>query len=104
MTKIERVSECTKTPWLKVWTLHTVEIDAAIAEDVAQKISDSIDRKHAHAWYADFRNDRTHYIIFRGKIFVINIHDQSQYYGAKRYGLNLAIPVSQMPFVASPSS
>ena len=99
-TTIEQVSEGTKTPWLKIWTLHDVEIDADKVEVVAQKISHSIDREHAHAWYADFRNSRWHYIIFLDKIFVVDVHDQSQYDEAKQYGLDLGIPESQMPFVA----
>ncbi len=100
-TKIEQVSEGTQTPWLKIWTLHTVEIPAENIEAIADMISENIDREHAHAWYADFRNDTTHYIIFRGKTFVIDVHDQSHYDEAKRYGLSIGVPESQMPFIAS---
>lgn len=100
-TKIEQVSEATKTPWLKVWTLHTVEIPPGKIDAVAHNVSQSIDREHAHAWYADFRNDETHYIIFRGKIFVIDVHNQSQYDEVKCYGITIGIPDAQMAFVAA---
>src|SRR3990167_11338209 len=62
-TKIEEVVEEHKTPWIKQWTLHTVEILENQAKDVAEKISKVLDSKHD--WYADFKNDKHHYIIFR---------------------------------------
>lgn len=36
-TKAEQVVEKYKTPWLKQWTLHTVEILENEVEDVAEK-------------------------------------------------------------------
>jgi trehalose/maltose hydrolase-like predicted phosphorylase len=42
-TKVEEVVEEHKTPWIKQWTLHTVEIPENQAEDVAEKISKALD-------------------------------------------------------------
>ena len=66
-TKIEPVTVEHQTPWIKQWTLHTVEIPENQAEDTAKEISTSLDSKHN--WYADFKSDKTHFIIFRNKVF-----------------------------------
>ena len=66
-TKIEEVVEEHKTLWIKQWTLHTVEIPENQVASVAEKISKALDSKHD--WYADFKNDTHHYIIFRDKVF-----------------------------------
>ena len=66
-TKVEEVVEEHKTPWIKQWTLHTVEIPENQVANVAEKISKALDSEHN--WYADFKNDTHHYIIFRNKVF-----------------------------------
>ena len=38
-TKVEQVTEKHKTPWLKQWTLHTVEILEEIADQIAEKLA-----------------------------------------------------------------
>ncbi|MFA6446556.1 MAG: hypothetical protein WCW14_04910, partial [Candidatus Paceibacterota bacterium] len=53
-TEIEQVIENHKTPWLKQWTLHTVEISEREVESVALEISKSLESEHP--WYADFKN------------------------------------------------
>ncbi len=68
-TKIEKVIEKHKTPWIKQWTLHTVEISENQADKVAKDLSESLDSEHP--WYADFKNDSHHYIIFRNFISLI---------------------------------
>ena len=45
-TKVEEVVEEHKTPWIKQWTLHTVEIPENQAKDVAGKISKALDSEH----------------------------------------------------------
>lgn len=95
-TKIEEVVEEHKTPWIKQWTLHTVEIPENQAEDVAEKISKALDSKHN--WYADLKNDTHHYLIFRDKIFYIDQKSKAQYDEAKRYGISLGIPKYQVDF------
>ena len=62
-TKIEKVVEKHKTPWLSRWTLHTVTIPEGKAEEIAEDLSRSLDRRHGGSWYADFKNDKTHFII-----------------------------------------
>lgn len=95
-TKIEKVTEKHKTPWLKQWTLHSVEIPENEAEAVAKDVSASLDSQHD--WYADFKNDFQHYIIFRNKVFLIDRRSKEQYDEAKKYGISLGIPEYQVDF------
>lgn len=96
-TDVETVTDEHQTPWLKQWTLHRVEIPESEAEDVAQKLSKVIDVSHISSWYADFRNDKKHYIIFRNKVFHIDRDNKSQYDKVRKYGLTLGIPEYQLP-------
>jgi hypothetical protein len=95
-TKVVKVVEKHKTPWLSQWTLHDVEIAEAAA--IAEKISKSLDRNHGGSWYADFKNDTHHYIIFCDKIFYIDRKSKKQYDEAKSYGISLGIPEYQVDF------
>lgn len=95
-TEVEQVTEEHKTPWIKQWTLHSVEIADGAAAQTAERISKSLD--HKHNWYADYKNDKTHFIIFRDKIFKINTHSEEQYAVAKKYGISLGIPEYQVDF------
>lgn len=95
-TKVEEVTEGHKTPWIKQWTLHTVEIPENQANDVAEKISKALDSKHN--WYADFKNNTHHYIVFRDKVFYIDRKSKEQYDKAKKYGISLGIPEYQVDF------
>ena len=95
-TKVEEVVEEHKTPWIKQWTLHTVEISENQAGSVAEKISKALDSEHN--WYADFKNDNHHYIIFRDKVFYIDRKNKEQHDEAKRYGISLGIPEYQVDF------
>jgi hypothetical protein len=95
-TKVERVTGRHGTPWLKQWTLHTVEMPYGEADTITKMISNSFERDHA--WYADFKNNTRHYVIFRSKIFRIDRKSKEQYDEAKRYGLSLGIPEHQLDF------
>ncbi|MGD8374483.1 MAG: hypothetical protein PVI21_06535 [Candidatus Woesebacteria bacterium] len=95
-TKVEPVTARHKTPWVKQWTLHNVSILNNKAEDIAKKLSKSLDDKHS--WYADFHNDSTHYIIFYGKVFCIDRTKPKQYQAATDYGLTQNIPSYQLSF------
>lgn len=95
-TIVEGVTDKHQIPWLKQWTLQTVEAPEDQAKSVAEEISQSLDRKHA--WYADFKNSTHHYIIFRNKIFFVYRHSQDQYNEAKKYGVALGIPEYQVDF------
>lgn len=93
-TKIEKVIKEHETPWLLQWTLHTVEIPENKAREVAEKISQSIEKNHP--WYSDFKNNTHHYIIFRNKVFCIDRKSKEQYDEAQRYGILLGIPKRQL--------
>lgn len=97
-TKVEPIEDAHQTPWLKQWTLHKVEIDEEKAEEVAKEISESIDSGHSHSWYADYKNEKWHYIIFPHKIFKIGRFDAKGYLEAKKYGIALGIPPYQVDF------
>jgi hypothetical protein len=98
-TKVEPVAEKHKTPWVATWTLHKVEVPAAKAAKVAEKVSHALDTNHAHAWYADYKTETDHYIIFRGKVFHITDRtSRAQYDETKQYALALGIPPYQCDF------
>lgn len=95
-TDIEKVTKDHKTPWIKQWTLHTVEIQEKQADEIANELCGSLDSQHN--WYADFKNDSTHYIIFRNKVFKVDRHRKEQYQEATKYGVSLGIPDYQLDF------
>lgn len=95
-TKIEPVTEEHGTPGLTQWTLHTVEIPEDEAQKIAEEISKSFDHNHNGSWYADFKNDTHHYIIFRDKVFYIDQKNKEQYDEAECYGLSIGIPAHQL--------
>ena len=97
-TKVEKVTDEHQTPWLSQWTLHTVEILESEAQAIAEEISKSLDYSHDSSWYADYKNDTHHYIIFHDKIFYIDRKSKEQYDEAKRYGISLGIPEYQVDF------
>lgn len=96
-TKVEPVTEHHKTPWVKQWTLHTVEILGDKATEVADKISKALDKEHD--WYADFKSETEHYIVYTGKVFRITDRtDKRQYDEATDYGISIGIPDYQVDF------
>jgi hypothetical protein len=97
-TKIEKVTGRHRTPWLKRWTLDTVEVSEGKAGELADLISKAMAREHAHSWYADFKNDKTHYIIFLEKVFKIDRKSAAGYRRAIRYGISIGIPKYQLDF------
>lgn len=96
-TEVEEVTEEYNTPYLKQWTLYTVEISEEQVEEIAKDLSESLDSSHSD-WYADFKNDKFHYIIFRNKVFFIDRSSKEQYDEAKKYGISLGIPEYQVDF------
>lgn len=93
-TEIEKVTKKHKTPWIKQWTLHTIEIKESDADAVAKKLSKSFDAEHS--WYADFKNEKFHYVIFPGKVFKVT--KKEQYKEVTKYGVSLGIPEYQLDF------
>jgi hypothetical protein len=94
-TKVELITPEHKTPWLKQWTLHTVEIMEEKSDEIAQDISKSLDNEHT-SWYADYKNGKYHYIIYSGKVFKIDLQNPFLYKTAKEYGLSIGIPEYQL--------
>lgn len=97
-TKVVPVVEKHKTPWLKQWTLHTVEIPSSQAKEVAEALSHAIDTTHG-SWYADFKTETHHYIIYPHKLFFIDRTKKAEY-DATAYGVALGIPEYQVDFKA----
>lgn len=96
-TKVEPITPKHKTPWLTKWTLHTIAIPEESSEKIAEEISRSFDPEHPH-WYADFKNDMYHFIIYAGKIFKVDLHNPILYKRAKEYGMSIGIPEYQVDF------
>lgn len=95
-TIVEPVEDGHKTPWLTQWTLHSVEIPEEKAGEIADKLSQALESEHA--WYADFKNPDTHYIIFKNKVFKVDRSNKGQYDEVTRYGISLGIPDYQLDF------
>jgi len=95
-TEVEKVTEEDKTPWVEQWTLHTVEILEGQVDKTAFELSKALDSEHD--WYADFKNELNHYVIFYDKIFCIDRKSKEQYDEAKKYGISLGIPEYQVDF------
>jgi hypothetical protein len=96
-TKTESVTLQHKTPWLKQWTLCTVEIQEEAGEKMAQEISISFDPLHPD-WYVDYKNDRYHFIVYANKVFKVNLQNPVLYKAAKEYGISIGIPEYQVDF------
>jgi len=94
-TRIEKVTPEHQTPWLSQWTLHTIEVDESEAEKLAEELSVAIEPKHG--WYIDYRNDKYHYVIFKGRHFKIDRSKKSDYDEMINYGLSIGTPDYQLP-------
>ncbi len=95
-TKVKKTTPKDKTPWIKQWTFITVEVGADKAAKVAEELSKSLTAEHN--WYADFKNKDFHFIIFRNKVFRIDLEHKTQYQEARKYGLSQGIPEYQLDF------
>jgi hypothetical protein len=97
-TRVEPITPEHKTPWLEQWTLHTIEVSEDEASALAQKLSHEIENSHGGHWYIDIKNDRTHYVIFPGKVFKVDRSKPEEYKPVVSYGLSLNIPRYQLDF------
>lgn len=95
-TKVEPITEEHKTPWLKQWTLHTIVIPEHDAQAMAEKISHALETRDS--WYADFKNDHIHFIIFRDQVFKVDRSKKKEYDAATKYGIEQGIPEYQVDF------
>ena len=99
-TEIESVTPSHKTPWLKEWTLDEVEIDDNAIKAFARKIQAIMETEHK-SWFADFKGEQDHYVVFPGKIFYIDHRRNDSYDEAIAYGVALGIPKNQIEGVHS---
>ena len=95
-TEVELVTEEHKTPWIKQWTLYTIEISEDQASNIAKKLSKALDSEHD--WFAAFKNSNFHFIIFRNKVFKVDRSKKEQYKDVTKYGVSLGIPDYQLDF------
>jgi len=95
-TKIVNVTDKHETPWLKIWTLHTVSIPMHEAEGVARRLAESLDVQHISNWYADFKNDQFHYVIFSGKVFKLDRKVKADWDSMQAYAASIGLPEHQM--------
>lgn len=96
-TNVEAVTVEHATPWLKQWTMHVVEIHENAIESFVHRLQDSFETEH-RAWYADFKSDYDHHIVFPERIFHIDQSHKEQYDEAVQYGATLGIPRHQLDF------
>ena len=96
-TQVEAVTSSHQTPWVKHWNIHEVEIADDKIEQFADHLSRALDARRS-SWYADLKNDNQHFIVFHGKVFVIDRSKPEQYEQAKQYGMYLGIPERQLDF------
>jgi hypothetical protein len=95
-TTVEPVTDAHKTPWIKQWTMHTVEVPENQVKIIAEEISRALDSHHS--WFADLKGATHAYIVFRNKVFYIDRTSKEQYNQAKEYGISLGIPEYQVDF------
>ena len=96
-TRVEKVIPKHKTPWLTQWTLHTIEVPVGKAAALAERLSHTLETSH-HNWYIDFKNEAIHYIIFPGKIFMVDRGQPEQYKPVISYGAKQGVPRHQLGF------
>lgn len=97
-TNVEQTTEKHQTPHLKQWVLHMVEVDENKADEVAKRLSQVL-KSEPNSWYADYKNEESHYIIFPGRIFKVDRKNKEQYEEATKHGLSLGIPDYQVDFI-----
>jgi hypothetical protein len=96
-TAVHPVTARHRTPWVRQWTMHVVEVPEEGAETVAKLLADTLDASHG-AWYADFKNTQTHYVVYPGRVFRVRRGPAGSYHEAKAYGRDLGIPEYQLDF------
>lgn len=94
----EKVTEWHNTPWLHQWTFAMIQVPEEKADHFAEKLRLSIEQEHGGAWYIDYKNEKTHYIIFPHKVFKVDRQHPEEYEAVRRYGMSLGIPRHQLDF------
>jgi hypothetical protein len=99
-TRVQAVTQWHETPWLTQWTFHTIAVPEQDADEIAALIGRAIDREHATSWYADYKNDTHHYVIYSDCAFFIDRRSSGEYEEARAYGIERGLPAHQADFVA----
>jgi hypothetical protein len=99
-TRVEPVTEWHQTPWLTHWTFVTIRVPEVDADEIAALIARAFDREHATSWYADYKNDTHHYVIYSDCGFYIDRHSAEEYDEARTYGIARGLPEHQADFIA----
>ena len=95
-TRVEKVEAEHETPWLEKWTLHTIEISENEAEKITEKLAKSFDMEHIGNWYADFKNNEFHYVIYPNRVFKLDRSKKSDFDEMGEYALSIGLPKSQL--------
>jgi hypothetical protein len=95
-TRVEEVTKEHETPWLSQWTIHSIEVPEDKANEIADKISHALDHNNGGTWYADFKNDFYHYIIYRDRVFKVDRKSKEKYDEAEQYGISIGTTPSQL--------
>lgn len=99
-SRTEPVTDWHATPWLTQWTYLTVRIPEGDADELAALIGRAIDREHAASWYADYKNDTHHYVVFSDCAFYIDRRRAEEYEEARAYAIARGLPKHQADFQA----
>ena len=86
------------------WTVHTVEMPDEPAAAVAEKLSGALDAVH-DAWYADFKNETRHHIVFHNRVFRVDRRSERAYDAPRQYGMALGTSInstSRLTFSRTP--
>ena len=63
--------------WQGKGAWHFITLPEDKSEEIADEVGKSLDSKHS--WYADFKNEKIHFIIFRDKVFKIDRRNKKEY-------------------------
>jgi len=77
------------------WTMIFFRVEDADTERLAAWFADSLIGEPG-VWYADFRNDAEHFVIFPGRIFRYRRDDHDARAQAVDHGRRLGVPEAQL--------
>ncbi|HEU5267681.1 MAG TPA: hypothetical protein VFU35_13320 [Jatrophihabitans sp.] len=78
----------------KTWTFIHFEVDDDRVDELAASLSSTL--LSDDGWYADFRSDREHFVVFAGKIFRYPKGDTAARDQVIRYGRDAGTPAHQL--------
>jgi len=72
-TKIEKVTNSHRTPWLSKWTIHKVIISEEKCDEYFERLSKALD--DSHEWYIEVENNKYNVLIFHDRIIKKRIYN-----------------------------